>query len=51
MRLRVSACGAAYVADGQVVWDDYLDHRQFVLGDEADVAALLSSLKHYISYI
>ncbi|MFI9385826.1 SagB/ThcOx family dehydrogenase [Kutzneria sp. NPDC052558] len=37
MRLRVSACGAAFVADGQVVWEDYLDQRQFVLGDEADV--------------
>jgi len=37
MRLRVSACGAAFAVDGQVVWDDYLDHRQFVLGDEADV--------------
>lgn len=38
MRLRVSACGAVFVVDGQVVWDDYLDHRQFVLGDDADVA-------------
>ncbi len=38
MRLRVSACGAAFAVDGQVVWDDYLDHRQFVLGDESDIA-------------
>ena len=36
MRLRVSACGGVFAADGQVVWHDYLDHRQFVLGPEAD---------------
>lgn len=36
MRLRVSACGGAFAVDGQVVWEDYLDHRQFVLGTDHD---------------
>ncbi|HTI21057.1 MAG TPA: SagB/ThcOx family dehydrogenase [Kutzneria sp.] len=36
MRLRVSACGGVFIIDGQVVWDDYLDHRQFVLGTDTD---------------
>ena len=36
MRLRVSACGGVFATDGQVVWDDYLDHRQFVLGPDSD---------------
>ena len=34
MRLRISACGAVFAVDGQVVWDDYLDQRQVVLGSE-----------------
>ncbi|HEY0498148.1 MAG TPA: SagB/ThcOx family dehydrogenase [Kutzneria sp.] len=36
MRLRVSACGGLFITDGQVIWDDYLDHRQFVLGTDTD---------------
>jgi len=38
MRLRVSACGGVFITDGQVVWDDYLEHRQFVLGTDTDEA-------------
>lgn len=37
MRLRISACGGVFATDGQVVWDDYLDHRQFVLVPDSDV--------------
>ena len=36
MRLRISACGGVFAVDGQVVWDDYLEHRQFALGPEYD---------------
>ncbi|GAA3432906.1 SagB/ThcOx family dehydrogenase [Kutzneria kofuensis] len=36
MRLRISACGGVFAVDGQVVWDDYLDHRQVVLGTDTD---------------
>jgi SagB-type dehydrogenase family enzyme len=36
MRLRISACGGVFAVDGQVVWDDYLDQRQHVLGTDSD---------------
>jgi SagB-type dehydrogenase family enzyme len=36
MRLRISACGGVFAVDGQVVWDDYLDQRQFVLDTDSD---------------
>jgi SagB-type dehydrogenase family enzyme len=33
MKLRVSACGGLFWNDGHLVWDDYLEHRQFALAD------------------
>ncbi len=33
MKVRLSACGALLWDAGQLVWDDYLDHRQFALSD------------------
>src|SRR3954465_13048062 len=36
MRLRVSACGGGFTGEGAVVWDDYLDQRQFVLGTDTE---------------
>ncbi|MEU9139518.1 SagB family peptide dehydrogenase [Streptomyces sp. NPDC048404] len=33
MKVRLSACGAILWDAGQLVWDDYLDHRQFALAD------------------
>lgn len=36
MRLRISACGGVFIIDGQVIWDDYLDHRQLALGTDTD---------------
>lgn len=33
MNVRLSACGALLWDAGQLVWDDYLDHRQFALVD------------------
>ncbi|MEV7807997.1 SagB family peptide dehydrogenase [Microbispora sp. NPDC088329] len=33
MNVRLSACGALLWDAGRLVWDDYLDHRQFALAD------------------
>ncbi|MBE1462215.1 nitroreductase family protein [Kibdelosporangium phytohabitans] len=36
MKVRLSACGGLFWNNGHLVWDDYLDHRQFALADGAE---------------
>jgi SagB-type dehydrogenase family enzyme len=36
MRIKVAECGALFWRNGQLVWDDYLGHRQYALTEESE---------------